>query len=90
MLPSNDLTEGELASVLAILAKSYNTTLPSLISTLDRVSGDLNDLDKFFKGNKNVEWTEEEDKLLVKNKSIFEKWKGAESTERRMKYLGFN
>ena len=62
-----------------------------MLATLDRVSGDLNDLDKFYrKGDKNVEWTEEEDKLLAKNQKIFEKWKGAEATERRVKYLGIN
>lgn len=74
--------------MFGLLAKEYNTTLPALLFVLDRVSGDLDDLNRYFKGDKNVEWTEEEDKLLAKNTAIFEKWKGVESTQRRVKYLG--
>lgn len=40
-LPDKDLTAGELAAVLNILAKEYRTTLPALLRKLDRVSGNL-------------------------------------------------
>ena len=39
--------------------------MPSLLSVLDRVSGDLGDLAKYYKGgDSKVEWTDDEDKLL--------------------------
>lgn len=54
VLPNNEISEGELAAVLGLLAREYNATLPCLVSILDKVSGDLNDLDKVFKGDKSV------------------------------------
>ena len=40
-LPSNEMSLGELAELLNVLAKEYGTTLPVLIRKLDRVSGDI-------------------------------------------------
>ena len=77
--------------MLGVLAQEYNTTLPSLLAVLDRVSGDLGDLDKYYKGDLKVEWTEDEDKLLQgKNEKLLEKWKGVEATERRKRYLNIS
>ena len=57
-LPSKDLSLGELAELLNLLAKEYGTTLPVLIRKLDRVSGDVRALDQLYshKDDK-VEWT---------------------------------
>ena len=87
VLPNNELSLGELAEVLGVLAKEYNTTLPNLLVKLDKVSGDLNDLDKVFKGDTNAEWTQDEDDLLSKNEGLLRRWKGEEAVERRKKYL---
>ena len=47
-LPSKDISLGELAELLAILAHEYNTTLPVIIRKLDRVSGDIKALDRIY------------------------------------------
>jgi hypothetical protein len=57
----------ELATVLSVLAKEYHTTLPALVRKLDRVSGNLEQLDRTYSGDNKFEWTEEEDALLSKN-----------------------
>ena len=87
-LPSKDLSLGELAQLLSVLAKEYNTTLPVLIRKLDRVSGDVRALDKVctLKDDK-AEWTTEEDELLAKNPGILARWKGEESVDLRKRYL---
>lgn len=86
-LPNTELSVGELATVLSVLAREYNTTLPNLLNKLDKVSGDLNELDKLFKGDTKVEWTAEEDELLGKNESLLRRWKGDDVVDRRKKYL---
>lgn len=86
-LPNTELSVGELATVLSVLAREYNTTLPNLLNKLDKVSGDLNELDKLFKGDSKVEWTAEEDELLGKNEGLLRRWKGDEVVDRRKKYL---
>jgi len=59
-LPSNEMSLGELAELLNVLAKEYGTTLPVLIRKLDRVSGDIKALDRIYTQNDNrVEWTAE-------------------------------
>lgn len=47
-LTSKDLSLGELAELLNVLAKEYGTTLPLLIRKLDRVSGDFKALDRIY------------------------------------------
>ncbi len=87
-LPSKDLSLGELAQLLTVLAKEYNTTLPVLIRKLDRVSGDMKALDRIYsQRDDKVEWTPEEDELLYKNAGILQRWKGEESVELRKRYL---
>jgi hypothetical protein len=44
-------------------------------------------MDKVFKGDANVEWTQEEDDLLSKNEGLLRRWKGEEAVDRRKKYL---
>lgn len=87
-LPSSDLSFTELAQLLSILAKEYGTTLPLIIRKLDRVSGDVRALDQIYthKDDK-LEWTPEEDELLVKNPGILARWKGEEAVELRKRYL---
>lgn len=76
-LPSNDMSLGELAQLLLILAKEYGTTLPVIIRKLDRVSGDVKALDRIFTNKDDkLEWTPEEDDLLNKNPGILTRWKG--------------
>jgi hypothetical protein len=59
-LPSKDLSLGELAELLSVLAKEYNTTLPVLIRKLDRVSGDVRALDRIYtEKDDKAEWTAE-------------------------------
>ncbi|MCB0370850.1 MAG: hypothetical protein KDD45_15865 [Bdellovibrionales bacterium] len=87
-LPSNQLSLGELAQLLAILAKEYGTTLPVIIRKLDRVSGDVRALERIYsQKDDKVEWTPEEDDLLQKNPGILARWKGEEAVELRRKYL---
>ena len=87
-LPSNDMSLGELAQLLLILAKEYGTTLPVIIRKLDRVSGDVKALDRIFSNKDDkLEWTPEEDDLLNKNPGILTRWKGEEAVELRRKYL---
>lgn len=57
-LPSKVLTPAELAVCLNVLAKEYNTTLPTIIRKLDRVSGNIGHLDKLLAGDHRYEWTE--------------------------------
>lgn len=79
---------GELAELLSVLAKEYNTTLPVLIRKLDRVSGDVRALEKIYTNKDDrAEWTPEEDGLIVKNASILARWKGEEAVELRKRYL---
>ena len=66
-LPQKDITTAELAAVLNVLAKEYHTTLPALLRKLDRVSGNLEHLDRAYSGDNRQEWTEEEDALITKN-----------------------
>lgn len=77
----------ELASVLNVLAKEYHTTLPALVRKLDRVSGNLEHLDRTYNGDNRYEWTEEEDGLLSKNEQLLARWKGQEAVDIRKKYL---
>lgn len=76
-LPSKDLSLGELAELLTVLAKEYNSTLPVIIRKLDRVSGDVRALDKIYtQKDDKAEWTPEEDALLAKNPGLLVRWKG--------------
>jgi uncharacterized protein YdaL len=87
-LPSKDMSVGELAELLAILAHEYNTTLPVIIRKLDRVSGDIKALDRIYtQKDDKLEWTPEEDELLAKNPAILARWKGEESVEMRKRFL---
>lgn len=87
-LPSKELSLGELAELLSVLAKEYNTTLPVLIRRLDRVSGDVRALDKAYtQKDDKAEWTQEEDGLLAKNPGLLARWKGEEAVELRKRYL---
>lgn len=87
-LPSKDLSLGELAELLSVLAKEYGTTLPVLIRKLDRVSGDVRALDRVYAQKEDKsEWTSEEDGLLAKNPGLLERWKGEESVDLRKRYL---
>lgn len=86
-LPQKDLTAAELAAVLNVLAKEYHTTLPALLRKLDRVSGNLEHLDRVYSGDQKFEWTEEEDSLLSKNEGLLVRWKGQEAVDVRKKYL---
>jgi hypothetical protein len=56
-LPQKELSVAELASVLNVLAKEYHTTLPALVRKLDRVSGNLEHLDRTYNGDNRFEWT---------------------------------
>ena len=47
-LPSKDISIGELAELLSVLAKEYRTTIPVLIRKLDRVSGDVKAMDRIY------------------------------------------
>ena len=59
-LPSKDISVGELAELLSVLAKEYNTTLPVLVRKLDRVSGDVKALDRIYTQNDtHAEWEAE-------------------------------
>lgn len=87
-LPSKDLSLGELAELLSVLAKEYGTTLPVLIRRLDRVSGDVRALDKVYsQKDDKPEWTPEEDALLARNPALLVRWKGQESVDLRKRYL---
>ena len=86
-LPQKELSVAELASVLNVLAKEYHSTLPALIRKLDRVSGNLEHLDRTYSGDNRYEWTEEEDALLSKNEQLLVRWKGQEAVDIRKKYL---
>ena len=86
-LPKKDLSVGELASLLKVLASTHHTSLPSLLRKLDRVSGNLEHLEMLLNGNNKFEWTEEEDALLEKNEGLLHRWKGLEAVETRKKYL---
>ena len=86
-LPSSDLSLPKLAQLLSILAKEYGTTLPVIIRKLDRVSGDIRALDQLYTHrDEKLEWTPEEDDLLLKNPAILERWKGEEAVLLRKKY----
>lgn len=88
ILPSKELSLGELTQILSVLAKEYNTTLPVLIRRLDRVSGDIRALDRVCsQKDDKAEWTPEEDELLVKNPGILARWKGEEAVDLRKRYL---
>lgn len=57
-LPSKDLSLGELAELLNVLAQEYGTTLPVIIRKLDRVSGDVKALDRIYsQKDDKLEWT---------------------------------
>ena len=87
-LPSKDLSVTELAELLFLLAKEYETTLPVIIRKLDRVSGDIKALDQIYTNkDEKLEWTPEEDALLLKNSAILARWKGEEAVELRKRYL---
>ena len=86
-MPAKDLSPLELASVLNVLAKEYHTTLPALLRKLDRVSGNLEQLDRLYSGDTRLEWTEEEDAMLAKNENLLVRWKGEEAVRTRKQYL---
>lgn len=87
-LTSKEMSLGELAELLAVLAREYGTTLPLLIRKLDRVSGDVRALDKIYsQRDDKIEWTAEEDSLLGKNSALLNRWKGEEAVELRKRYL---
>jgi hypothetical protein len=87
-LPSKDLSLGELAELLNVLAHEYGTTLPVVIRKLDRVSGDVKALDRIYsQKDDKLEWTAEEDELLSKNPAILSRWKGEEAVNLRKLYL---
>ena len=86
-LPQKEVSVGELASLLQVLATEYHTSLPSLVRKLDRVSGNLEHLELIFSGDNRYEWSEEEDELLSKNEALLVRWKGQESVDERKKYL---
>ena len=88
-LPDSNLSLGELASVLNVLANEYSTTLPSLLRKLDTVSGNLDQLDRYYtQGDQKVLWSAEEDELLEKGKEgLLARFKGEESVEQRKKYI---
>lgn len=88
-MPQKELSVAELASVLNVLAKEYHTTLPALVRKLDRVSGNLEHLDRTYSGDNRFEWTEEEDALLNKNEALLVRWKGQEAVDARKKYLNY-
>lgn len=88
-LPQKDISASELAAVLNVLAKEYHTTLPALLRKLDRVSGNLEHLDRAYGGDSRQEWTEEEDALISKNESLLIRWKGNEAVEARKRYLNW-
>jgi hypothetical protein len=83
------LTIAEMGNLISILAKEYNTTVPSILHKLDSVSGDLNALHRLLSGDRGVEWTREEDDLISKNSDLLKRWKGAEATDLRKKYLQY-
>ncbi len=82
-LPDKTLSTAELVSLLNVLAQEYRTNLPTLIRKLDRVSGDIILLDRVFAGEENLEWNEDEDKLLRTNEILLRRWKGEEAVDRR-------
>jgi hypothetical protein len=51
------LTLEEVGTLISILAKEYNTTIPSILHKLDSVSGDLDALHRLLTGDKTVQWT---------------------------------
>ncbi len=58
-LPSKDISLGELAELLNVLAREYGTTLPVIIRKLDRVSGDVKALDRIYtQKDDKLEWTQ--------------------------------
>jgi len=64
-LQDKNLSVGELAMMLDVLANEYRISLPALLRKLDRLSGDLKALDYSFTNNDDkAEWTQEEDSLL--------------------------
>ena len=63
--------------------------MPALIRKLDRVSGNLENLDHAYNGDNRHEWTEEEDALLSKNEQLLVRWKGQEAVDVRKKYLNW-
>lgn len=84
---SSLLSLAELANLLGTLSEEYNTTIPAILHKLDAVSGDLNALHRLLGGDKNVEWSKDEDDMLLKNPDLLKRWKGAEASETRKKYL---
>ena len=79
-LPDSNLSLGELASVLNVLANEHSTTLPSLLRKLDSVSGNLDQLSRYYQGDQKVIWSPEEDELLEKGKdALLVRFKGEES-----------
>lgn len=64
-LQDKNLSVGELAMMLDVLANEYRISLPALLRKLDRLSGDLKALDLSLTNNDDrAEWTQEEDNLL--------------------------
>lgn len=64
-LQDKNLSVGELAMMLDVLANEYRISLPALLRKLDRLSGDLKALDYSLTNNDDrAEWTQEEDNLL--------------------------
>jgi len=59
------------------------------LKKLDKVSGNLADLDRVFKEEHGVSWTREEDDLLNKNAELLVRWKGQEAVNLRKRYNTF-
>lgn len=88
--PHNKLSVSELYEGLKDLARKYHTTLPVLLRKLDRVSGDIEYLQRCYAGDTRQEWSEEEDSLLDRNEGLLVKWKGRQAVEKRKKYLNWS
>jgi hypothetical protein len=59
-LQDNNMSVGELAAALNVLANEYKISLPTLLRKLDRLSGDLNALDNsMLQNDDKAEWSVE-------------------------------
>ena len=57
-LQDTNLSVGELAAALNVLANEYKISLPTLLRKLDRLSGDLNALDNsMLQNDDKAEWS---------------------------------
>jgi hypothetical protein len=59
-LQDTNMSVGELAAALNVLANEYKISLPTLLRKLDRLSGDLNALDNsMLQNDDKAEWSVE-------------------------------